>query len=430
MLISFILKHYLKFDKTQPFISITAILAFLGVGVGVLVLLVTMSIMNGMIKEFESKLFIMNYPLTIFSTSFRGLDSNILNFLEKKFPNLKFSPYIQSQAIVRMNAEIYPVVAYGVDLERERAVNSVLDSMKMINVDSNNLNTSQNLTTNKNIESNHKDSKNPFIAVMGENLYHTLSLESDEKVTLIFTELAPTGIAMTPRMKKFEVAATYTSGLKNYDNSIIYTTFDALKAIKSQQNSRFDGIHIYSDDAFGDISKLKEALLEYERETQERLFADVQGWWEQNGNFFSAMELEKKALFFVLMLIILMASLNIISSLLMVVMNRRKEIALLISLGASKKQVKRIFFRLGAVIGGSGVIFGVVGALVVIWALKTFDIISIPADVYGTSSLPVDLLFSDLIYTIIGACAIVALSSYYPAKKASQIDVLSVLRNE
>ena len=102
-----------------------------------------------------------------------------------------------------------------------------------------------------------------------------------------------------------------------------------------------------------DIELIKEAMLEFERTYNERLFVDTQGWWEQNGNFFSAMELEKKALFLVLMLIILMASLNIISSLLMVVMNRRKEIALLISLGASKKQVKKIFFRLGLVIGRS-----------------------------------------------------------------------------
>ena len=130
------------------------------------------------------------------------------------------------------------------------------------------------------------------------------------------------------------------------------------------------------------------------------------------------------------MLIILMASLNIISSLLMVVMNRRKEIALLISLGASKKHVKQIFFRLGAVIGGSGIVFGVIGAFIVMWILKTFDIISIPADVYGVSKLPIELLWSDLLWTIIGACVIVCLSSYYPAKKASKIDVLQVLRNE
>ena len=76
-LINFILRHYLKFDKTQPFISITAILAFLGVGVGVMVLLVTMSIMNGMIKEFEHKLFIMNYPITIFATSNKGLSKEL-----------------------------------------------------------------------------------------------------------------------------------------------------------------------------------------------------------------------------------------------------------------------------------------------------------------------------------------------------------------
>ncbi|RDU66979.1 hypothetical protein CQA53_01570 [Helicobacter didelphidarum] len=406
-LTSFILRHYLKFDKTQPFISITAILAFLGVGVGVMVLLVAMSIMNGMIKEFEHKLFIMNYPITIFSTSSRGLNPNLYEFLEKKFPNLKISPYMQTQAVVRMNSEMFPLVIYGVDLEREKLVNSVLEKSKAI-----------------------QDINNPFGAVLGEALYYTLHLAKDEKITLIFTDLAPTGLALTPKMKKFSIDGTFSSGLRNYDNSIIYTSFEAIRAIRGLQKIVYDGFHIFSQSPMKDIVSIREALQEYTDITKEEIYASAEGWWEQNGNFFSAMELEKKALFLVLMLIILMASLNIISSLLMVVMNRRKEIALLISLGASKKHVQTIFFRLGSVIGGGGIVFGVVGAFIVIWILKTFDIISIPADVYGTSKLPVELLWSDLLWTIIGACVIVCISSYYPAKKASKIDVLQVLRNE
>ena len=150
----------------------------------------------------------------------------------------------------------------------------------------------------------------------------------------------------------------------------------------------------------------------------------------QNGNFFSALELEKRALFIVLMLIIVMASLNIISSLLMVVMNRRKEIALLLSLGASKAEIKKIFFWVGNVIGLGGTAFGIILTGIAMYVLDTFPIISLPADVYGSSKLPLDLSLLDFCLTIIGAVIIVCLSSYYPAKRASLVDTLQVLRNE
>lgn len=154
------------------------------------------------------------------------------------------------------------------------------------------------------------------------------------------------------------------------------------------------------------------------------------GWWQQNGNFFSALALEKRALFIVLMLIILVASLNIISSLLMTVMNRRQEIALLLALGASKNEIKQSFFYQGLVIGGSGIVFGLILGFVGMWLLGNFNIINLPADVYGTSKLPMELSLLDFAMIVAGAVLIVAVSSYYPAKKATQIDVLQTLRNE
>ncbi|MFW6307846.1 MAG: FtsX-like permease family protein, partial [Campylobacterales bacterium] len=139
------------------------------------------------------------------------------------------------------------------------------------------------------------------------------------------------------------------------------------------------------------------------------------GWWQQNGNFFAALKMEKRALFIVLMLIILIASLNIISSLLMTVMNRRRDIALLLSLGLSKKELKAIFFRVGFIIGASGIVAGVALGLFGLYLLDSFPLVSLPADVYGTAKLPLELSL---------------ISSIYPAKKAADIDVLSVLRNE
>ena len=97
------------------------------------------------------------------------------------------------------------------------------------------------------------------------------------------------------------------------------------------------------------------------------------------------------------MLIILVASLNIVSSLLMTVMNRRREIALFLSLGGSPKEVRQIFLGLGLLIGGGGVMAGLVLSGIVLWALGTLDIISLPADVYGTTKLPLELSWSDFI---------------------------------
>jgi putative ABC transport system permease protein len=99
-------------------------------------------------------------------------------------------------------------------------------------------------------------------------------------------------------------------------------------------------------------------------------------------------------------------------------------------LGATTQEVRKIFFFLGAIIGGSGILVGVSLGLLGIWALGNFDIISLPADVYGTSKLPLELSSIDFFLILIGSCVIVALSSWYPAKKASQVDVLAVLRNE
>jgi len=147
-------------------------------------------------------------------------------------------------------------------------------------------------------------------------------------------------------------------------------------------------------------------------------------------NFFAALELEKASLFIVLMLIILIAAINIISSLLMTVMNRRGEIALLLSLGATTGEIKKVFLYLGIVIGIGGILAGIVFGMSGLWILSTFDIVSLPKDVYPTSTLPLDLSMKDFFLIVFGAFMIVVASSYYPAKKASEVDILTVLRNE
>ena len=393
----YLLFKYLRFDKTQPFITLSAVLAFLGVSIGLMVLIVAMAIMNGFDKEFERKLFTMNYPISVMS-AFKGeINDELTAELKAKFPELKFSPYISTQVIYRGANTLEGGLLFGVNSADEKQINSVVkEALKDKELDG-------------------------YEILIGSGIKSEFGLKQNDKLTLIFTKADPGGFSLIPKMKRFDVAAGFSSGLIAYDKTYSYTSVQALRKILDYPEGVYDGIHVYSPKPFDDLARVQEAL---------PMGLKAIGWWQQNGNFFSALALEKRALFIVLMLIILVASLNIISSLLMTVMNRRQEIALLLALGASKNEIKQSFFYQGLVIGGSGIVFGLVLGFVGMWLLGNFNIINLPADVYGTSKLPMELSLLDFAMIVAGAVLIVAVSSYYPAKKATQIDVLQTLRNE
>jgi putative ABC transport system permease protein len=391
-----IIRHYLRYDSENPFIFISAILAFLGIAAGVMVLMIAMGIMNGTQKEFRERLFVMNYPLTLLPMDINATNDTLIASLQAKFPELLFSPYYSTQVITRNDGSVEGSLLYGVDFDKERALNPVFAKA----------------------ESN---ATGIFRVVIGDSLANEMNAYIGDKVTLYFSEQQAVGFGTMPLQKRFEVSGIFDSGLKAYDKAIMYTTLEAIQRLLKREKGIYDGIHIYCEEPLQMIEKIRAVL-------PDNVLAE--GWWQQNGSFFSAMEMEKKALFLVLLLIILVASLNIVSSLLMTVMSRRSEIALMRTLGATRREIRDIFFRLGLVIGAGGIAAGTLSGLLGIWILKTFDIISLPADVYGTSKLPVDLTLTDFILIITGTAIIVLLSSLYPARKAAQTDPLTVLRNE
>ncbi|NPA87188.1 FtsX-like permease family protein [Caminibacter pacificus] len=392
--VKFIIKRYLRFDRKHPFIYISFILAFLGIMTGVATLMIAMGIMNGMDREFEKKLKVMNYPITVY-TSLAKVNDSTLKLLKKHFPNFKYSPYIESNAIIKKNG-LNGVMLYGVDFKKEAEINYIFkDAIKGIK------------------------KVGIFDVVVGKRLFDSTGMYKGEKIIMIFSKMTPMGFGISPLIKKVKVIGYFNSGLVAYDKGIAYMNIEGLKRILHQ--NYYSGIHIWTPNPFKDIEKIKKILPPG---------IGVVGWWQQNGNFFAALKMEKRALFLVLMLIIIVAALNIISSLLMMIMSKRKEIALMMSLGASKKEIKAIFLRLGMIIGIAGIISGAVLGGLGIWVLKTFDIIKLPADVYGVSRLPIDLSLVDFGLIIIGAFVIILLSSVYPAKKAADTDVLETLRYE
>jgi len=396
-IVPYLVKRFLRFDNEQPFIFLSALLAFLGISLGVMVLLIAMALMNGFDNEFRKKLTIMNYPLTIIPKFYGAVNENLLLDLESKFTNLSFSPYVQSAVMARSGSKLEGGYIFGVDFKSEAKVNSVLrDAIKDRNFDR-------------------------FDVLIGKSLKDEFALYEGDKLMYIFTHVEPGGMSITPKIKRFNVTGIFDSGLSAYDKAYNYTTLSSLQSIMNLPSNQYSGIHIYSDNPHEDILKIKEFLPQS---------VTIKGWWEDNVNFFAALELEKASLFIVLMLIILIAAINIISSLLMTVMNRRSEIALLLSLGATSAEIKKVFLYLGVVIGVGGILAGITLGMSGLWVLSTFDIVHLPKDVYPTSTLPLDLDVKDFLFIVFGAFIIVVASSYYPAKKASEIDILTVLRNE
>ena len=396
-IVPYLVKRFLRFDKEQPFIFLSALLAYLGITLGVMVLIIAMALMNGFDKEFKNKLTVMNYPLTILPKFEGAVNQELLTKLQNQFPTLRFSPYVMSSVITKSGTQLEGGYIFGVDLKAEAAVNDVLKKA---------------LKT---------DSYPKFSVIIGKPLQEEYGIVKNDKLMYIFTQVEPNGIAATPKIKRFAVKDFFDSGLIAYDKAYSYTDMDSLQKVLDLPPNQYDGIHIFSANPQEDILKIQKVLPET---------VVVKGWWQDNTNFFAAMQLEKTSLFIVLMLLILIASINIISSLLMTVMNRRAEIALLLSLGASKLEIKKVFLYLGIVIGIAGIASGIVLGLSGIWILSTFDIVNLPKDVYPTTTLPLDLSLIDFSIIVIGAFFIVLLSSYYPSKKASEVDILTVLRNE
>lgn len=404
LFINKIIRHYLKYDKDNPFIFISSLLAFIGIATGVMVLMLAMGMMHGTQKEWEKSLFVMNYPLTIVPIGFQTANDDVIQNLSSEFPDLKFSPYYQSGVFSKSSTGIDGFILYGVDFQKEVRINDVL----------------------KKSSETALNTQSKFKLFAGKAFTEKSFTNKGEKITLNFQNQQVIGFGSMPIQKRFIIDSIFESGLNNYDEKILYTTHEAFQKILKRDRGIYDGIHVYSNDPVNDQNRINNYLKKIGHEKGLK----VQGWWEQNASLFAAMEMEKMALFLVLLLIIIIASLNIISSLLMTVMSRRSEVALMKTLGATTAEIKSIFFRLGAIIGISGIVVGTLLGFLGMWILTTFPIISLPKDVYGFTKLPIDLTATDFFSIIIGALVIVLISALYPARKASSTDPLTVLRNE
>jgi lipoprotein-releasing system permease protein len=405
----FIAIRYLRSKKKHKGISFNTAISIGGVAVGVMALLVVLSVMSGFHEDLQKKILGANSHGVVIS--YKGTINDYRAIMEKVKTDkrvVSVAPFALGQALVSSGKKAHGVFVKGIDLEAGAKTTEIMNHIKFGKL--------------PDASRNEGADGVPWIMI-GKELAEMLGVFSGDTINIIspMGEIGPMG--MIPKMKQFRIAAVFEIGMFEYDANL------AIMSLASAQE-----FYRYGDAVSGIELKLTDPYEAQEvRKDLNRLLGPpyfVKDWMMMNKNLFSALKLEKFAMFVVVLLIILVASFNIVSTLMMNVMEKQKEIAILKSMGAGNQGIMMIFMSQGLFIGLVGTAIGLVFATILCYVLNTYEVISLPAEVYYLKTLPVKASVFDFALVSVSAIAISFLSTIYPSYYAARLNPVEPLRYE
>ncbi len=399
--------RFLKARKNDGFLNVISIFSFIGISLGVAVLIIVMSVMNGFRTELINKIVGFNPHLTIKSydqlVDISKIESNNLKLI------LQYALFSNSgEAIILKNKTSKGIVLRGYQSDD-------FSKLEIIN--------------NKNFKGNKINLEKDSISI-GNELGFSLNLKIGDEITILSPSGVQTIIGSMPKQKTFIVTSIFNSGLAEFDNNVALINLSTLEDFFGfQQEQR--NLEIYLKNP-NNIEKQKFAFQKvYDQEL-------VYSWADMNSSLFSALKVERNVMFIILSLIIIVAAFNIISGLTILVKNKTKEIAILKSIGVLNKSIVKIFFLIGIIIGTSATIFGIF--LGVTFSLyvenlrqflsSTFNITLFPEEIYFLSKMPSEINPSSILIISICSIIITIVVSIFPALKAAKLDPIKALKYE
>ena len=396
--------RYLKTRKKDGFLNVISIFSFIGISLGVAVLIIVMSVMNGFRTELVNKILGFNSHIIV-QSHHTIIDESQRNKLSEISKNYFLS---SSGEVVLINKNFTKGLAV-------RGYKT--DEFKFLPI----------------FEKENKDKdkilKGKTIAI-GKELSYDLNLIIGDKILLMSPKGEQTIIGNLPKQEIFTIELIFDSGLADFDRNVIFTNINNLDDLLNiDRTSR--NLEIFLKDPLN----IEEAKL-----LTQKIFPDnlIYSWADINKPLFSALKVERNVMFIILSLIIIVAAFNIISGLTILVKNKTKEIAILKSIGVLNKSITKIFFLVGCYIGLTATIFGViVGVLfsvyienIRIFLSKIFDITLFPEEIYFLSKMPAEIdLFSVGVISISSILSTIIVS-IFPAIKASKLDPIQSLKYE
>ena len=401
--------RYIRAKRKNQFISFISLVSIIGIALGVAVLIIVLSVMNGFDNQIKTRMLSMVPQVTLTNYNRQITDWQKLADKIKKDPKvIAVAPFVETQAMLQSDSVSFGIVQ-GIDPELQKGISPI----------------NNNMTKGKLSDL----SSTRFGIVLGDELANSLGVDLGDKVSVIIPKFSLGPVGMVPKLKQFKVVGLFHSGYQ-YDSGYAYISLQDAQ-IFNGLGSKVTGLEI----------KLKDLYLapsfanNLEKSMPGFLAMD---WTKQNEPFFKALKMEKIMMTLILVLIIAIAAFNMLSSLVMLVVDKRSDIAILMTLGMRRNTIMKIFIVQGTIIGIIGILIGLILGVVVAYNVtdivdfiqRLFGVQFLSSDVYYIDYLPSKIELSDLVVICAIAFVLSYLATLYPAWRASRIKPAEALRYE
>ncbi len=398
--------RFLKARKKDGFLNVISIFSFIGIGLGVAVLIIVMSVMNGFRTELINKIVGFNAHITV-------------------------DPYQNKIEFDQVNSNLQSISKNLILSNSGEAIIIKSDTSKGILLRGYNSKNFSKLEIfdKKNVIGNNKILKKNYISI-GKELSFSLDLNIGDSVTLMSSSGIETIIGNLPKQKTFLVTSIFESGLADFDNNIAFINLETLEEF----------FNLDEKDRKLEIYLNHPQNIDHQKTIVQNNFPNefVYSWSDMNSSLFSALKVERNVMFIILSLIIIVAAFNIISGLTILVKNKTRDIAILKSIGVLNKSIIKIFFLIGIIIGTSATIFGIILGVTFSMYVENlrqflssvFNISLFPEEIYFLSTMPSEINPSSIF--IISLCSIIVTTivSIFPALNAAKLDPIKTLKYE
>ena len=397
----------LKPKKKEGFLKVISIFSFLGIMLGVAILIIVMSVMNGFKTDLTNKILGLNPHIVIQPNSFQ-IDDNYITNLKNQFKEISLSKSYFGEGIVIGDNSAKGVILKGVNKDEKKIIEffeNFISSGKY-----------ENFETNK--------------VFIGSEMAFNLNLKVGDNLNLMSSTFISTPLGSLPKQENFKVAGVFNTGFLEFDQNMIYINIDDALALFDKESKDLN-IELYINDPL---------KANYYKNKIQKINPNyfIYTWSDLNKSLFSALKVERNVMFIILSLIVVVAAFNIISGLTILIKNKTKEIAILKTLGLNNRSIKKIFFLTGLTIGFyatlSGILIGILFSLniekfrLLLSNLFNFEIF--PADIYFLEKLPSEINSLSILIIFIISLTISAIASYLPAMRISKMNTFRALRYE
>ena len=397
----------LRPKKKEGFLKIISIFSFLGIMLGVAILIIVMSVMNGFKTDLTKKILGLN-PHIVIQPNNSLIDENYILKLKNKFQDIRVSKSFSGEGIIISNGNAKGVILKGIDKNEEKSFEFLY----------------------KNITSGNVKNFNKNQVFIGTELAYNLNLKEGDNISLMSSAFVATPLGSLPKQENYKIGGTFNTGFLEFDQNIVILNIKDVLSIFDKEEKDLS-VEIYLNDPLkADFYKKKINKI------NQNFY--IYTWSDLNKSFFSALKVERNVMFIILTLIVIVAAFNIISGLTILIKNKTKEIAILKTLGLSNNSIKKSFFLTGFLIGFfatiSGIILGIVFSYNIeklrIFLSTVFNLEIFPPDIYFLEKLPSEINLLSIFIIFILSLFVSAIASYLPAKNISKMKTFRALKYE